>query len=97
MPDVPEIGTWWTVNGFIPDPTRRFDAENLRYAERYQDQIDAVTPRMAEDLAKANVRDMGLERGLDHVELYVTSVFEGRLANADVYARFLDPEIVGES
>lgn len=52
---------------------------------------------MAEDLAKAEVRDKALESGYDgKVELWVTSVFEGKVANVDNYARFLDPEIVGE-
>lgn len=96
MPDVPEIGTFFTVNGFIPDPTRRIDEESLDNAERYQWQGEATTPRMAEDLARAEVADLGREKGFDHVRLYVTSVFEGRVPNVDSYARFIDPDIVGE-
>lgn len=92
-----EIGTFFTVNGFIPDPTRRLSEDSLKFAERYQWQGEATTPRMAEDLAREEVRELGLERGYDaHVKLYVTSVFEGRVKNVDNYARFLDPDIVGE-
>lgn len=97
MADEIEIGTYFTVNGFIPDPTRRLTEDSLRFAERYQWQGEASTPRMAEDLAKAQVREDAMERGYDgRVELWVTSVFEGKVANVDNYARFLDPEIVGE-
>lgn len=96
MPDDIEIGTFFTVNGFVPDPTRKLTEDALRYAERYQWQGDATTPRMAEDLAKQDVKDKGREGGYDHLELYVTSVFEGKVANVDSYARFLDPDIMGE-
>jgi hypothetical protein len=92
-----EIGTFFTVNGFVPDPTRTVTMDSLRYAERYQWQGEATTPRMAEDLAREQLREEGLERGFDagHAVLFVTSVFEGRVKNVDNYARFLDPDIMG--
>jgi hypothetical protein len=95
-PDV-EIGLFWTVNGFVPDPTRKIDADGLRYAERYQWQGEAMTARQAEDLAKLDVKDKGMEQGYDHVELFVTAVMSGRIATEDRYARFLDPDIMGET
>lgn len=94
--DLPEIGTFFTVNGLVPDPTRQLTATSLPYAERYLWHGEATTPRMAEDLAREEVREKGLAGGFDHLRLYVTGVFEGKLPNVDKYARFLDPEIIGE-
>lgn len=98
MADELEIGTIFTVTGFIPDPTRRCDLDGLRYAERFQWQGDATTPRMAEDLAKAEWHSQAMEKGLDHEDcpLMVTAVYEGRVPTLDTYARFLDPDIRGE-
>jgi hypothetical protein len=93
-----EIGTFFTVNGFIPDPNRRLTEDTIKFAERYQWQGEATTPRMAEDLAREEVREKALEQGWDagRVKLWVTSVFEGRVANVDKYAVFLDPDVQGE-
>lgn len=98
MADELEIGTFFTVTGFIPDPSRRCDLDNLRYAERYQWQGDATTPRMAEDLAKADWHARADENGLDHEQcpLFVTAVYEGKVNTLDTYARFLDPDMKGE-
>lgn len=91
-----EIGTFFTVNGFVLDPTRRLTEDSLRYAERYQWQGEATTPRMAEDLARQDHADRMREKGYDECHFFVTSVFEDRVANVDTYARFLDPDIIGE-
>jgi hypothetical protein len=98
MADDLEIGTFFTVTGFIPDPTRRCDLDGLSFAERYQWQGDATTPRMAEDLAKADWSAQCDERGLDHelCPLFVTAVYEGKVNTLDTYARFLNPDIRGE-
>lgn len=91
-----EIGTFFTVNGFVLDPIRKLTEDSLRYAERYQWKGEATTPRMAEDLARQDVADVAREKGYDQLHFYVTSVFENKVNNVDTYARFLDPDIIGE-
>lgn len=93
-----EIGTVFTVTGFIPDPNRQCNLENLRYAERFQWQGEATTARMAEDLAKAEWSSQCDEKGLDHEDcpLFVTAVYDGRVPSRDIYATFLDPDFKGE-
>lgn len=70
-----EITPWWTVNGVWPETQERF-------CEYYQ----ALTARVAEDLAQLDAREK-------HGELWVTGVFSGKQHAADAeYATFVDPD-----
>lgn len=92
--DLDDLGkNLWTVNGFVWDASDPLTINNITEAERHQRVVDATTPRMAEDLARMEVADEGKERGYDDMRFFVTSVFEGRVHNADRYARFIDPDV----
>lgn len=71
-----ELTPWWTVCGVWP-ATR----------ERWNDHYQALTPRLAEDLARLDAKQRG-------GELWVTNVFPGRLQAADDYATFVDPDAI---
>jgi hypothetical protein len=58
--------------------------------ERWSGHYQADQPRIAEDLAQMDARDKG-------GQLWVSNVFEGRLQAADVYAKFVDPDVIAES
>lgn len=57
--------------------------------ERFSGHYQADLPRIAEDLAQLDARDKG---GV----LWVSNVFAGRLHSADLYARFVDPDMIAE-
>lgn len=57
--------------------------------ERWSGHYQADQPRIAEDLAQMEAREKG-------GTLWVSNVFEGRLQAADTYARWVDPDLIGE-
>ena len=75
-----ELQGWYTVVGVWPETK-----------ERYQEYIQAVSPRQAEDLARMTAQDKG---GV----LWVACVYEGQLVAVDTYATFADdPDKVPEA
>jgi hypothetical protein len=66
------LQNWYTVVGIWPETK-----------ERYQEYVQAVSSRQAEDLARMTAQDKG---GV----FWVAGVYEGQLVAQDTYATFAD-------
>jgi hypothetical protein len=87
-PDVPDLTAGdpeWTVFG-IAVPAGRRPVDIARTGERYGDVVNATSPLAAEDVARARLADRD-------GELLVCTVLAGRIAAADTYASFTDPDM----
>ena len=87
-PDVPDLAAGdpeWTVFGIaVP---RGCPAHKVgRAGERYGDVLSATSAGAAEDVARSRLADKG---GV----LWVCTVLAGRVAAADTYASFVDPDV----
>lgn len=82
--DIPDGDPEWTVFG-IAVPPGTPDGPVGWTGERYGDVISATSAGAAEDVARDRLKDMG-------GELWVCTVLPGRVAAADTYATFVDPD-----
>ena len=88
-PDVPVLDgdPEWTVFGLAaPKGTALSDPALPGTGERYGDVINATSAGAAEDVARSRLADKG---GV----LFVCCVLAGRVAAADTYATFADPDV----
>ena len=88
-PDVPCLDgdPEWTVFGIAaPRGTVLGDPGLPRIGERYGDVINATSAGAAEDVARSRLADKD-------GALFVCCVLAGRVAAADTYATFVDPDV----
>ena len=82
-----ELTPWWTVVGVWPDSE-----------ERWMGNYQAMTARTAEDMARMDAREAWEAAGQHGpVRFWVCGVFEGSHVAADIYARYVDPDLIAES
>lgn len=81
---------WWTVVGVWPD-----FGDSSR-SKRWMGNYQALTPRIAEDIARMEAQEAWEATGRRGVAAFwVTGVFEGQLTAADSgYATYVDPDQV---
>ena len=85
VPDVTAVDPEWTVFG-IAVPAGGRPVVIARQGERYGDVVNATSPLAAEDVARSRLADRG-------GELMVCTVLAGRVAAADTYASFVNPDV----
>lgn len=88
-----ELTPWWTVVGFLPN--RQDEKRGKRWMGNYQ----ALSARVAEDLAKFDVQQEWTGLGMSgNADFWVTGVFPGKHQSADMaYATFLDPDEIDQN
>lgn len=80
-----ELTPWWTVNG-VWLPTQ----------ERWNSTYQALTPRIAEDMARLDAQEAWAAAGMTgKPEFWVTGVYEGRHNDVSAaYTTRVDPDYI---
>ena len=83
-----ELTPWWTVNGVWPTTK-----------ERWNSTYQAITPRVAEDLARFDAQQTWTAAGmLGEAEFWVTGVYAGQHNDVSAaYTTRVDPDYIPPS
>jgi hypothetical protein len=77
---------WFTVVGVWPTT-----------GERWMGNYQALSARVAEDMARFDTQEAWHDAGMPGAaQFWVCGVFEGKHHRADVYARYIDPDLFDE-